>query len=277
MSNLSQADEAQLKAQLQDAVAACTERGLYQSAKWAAELLMSLPSSDDDADAGSVTDVDSPMSDAPPPHTPNAIRKDATELRLEAREANKYLLAKTYFDCREFDRCAAVFLPSTLPKDSIHTPSPPSARAKPKGRAKLGTPTKPKSKSKVVADATLQLSQRALFLALYAKYISGEKRMNEDSKMILGPEDGGVTANLELPGICAVLEAWFANLHASGRQPQGWLEYLYGVVLAKGKNEKLAMDYFVKSVHQCTYNWGAWQELIGLLGTPEEVTLSFPL
>jgi anaphase-promoting complex subunit 8 len=34
MSSLSQADEAQLKAQLQDAVMACTERCLYQSAKW---------------------------------------------------------------------------------------------------------------------------------------------------------------------------------------------------------------------------------------------------
>jgi anaphase-promoting complex subunit 8 len=71
--------------------------------------------------------------------------------------------------------------------------------------------------------------------------------------------------------LCAVLEEWFKNLPASGRHPQGWLEYLYGVVLAKGKNEKLAMDYFIRSVHQYTYNWGAWQELIGLLGTPEEV------
>jgi anaphase-promoting complex subunit 8 len=34
MGALSQADEAQLKAQLRDAVAACTERCLYHSAKW---------------------------------------------------------------------------------------------------------------------------------------------------------------------------------------------------------------------------------------------------
>ncbi|KAF2685246.1 TPR-like protein [Lentithecium fluviatile CBS 122367] len=264
MATLSQADEAQLKAQLQDAVVSCTERCLYQSAKWAAELLTSLPSADD---AGSVTDVDSPMSDAPPPHTPTTVPKDPTELRLEAREAHKYLLAKTYFDCREFDRCAAVFLPSTLPKGSIYAASPPSAKAKTKGKAKLGTPTKPK----IVADSTQALSQKSLFLALYAKYIAGEKRMNEDSKMILGPEDGGVTVNQELPGICAILETWFTNLPASGRQPQGWLEYLYGVVLAKGKNETLAMDYFIRSVHRCTFNWGAWQELIGLLGTAEEL------
>ena len=34
MGTLSQADEAQLKAQLQDAVISCTERCLYHSAKW---------------------------------------------------------------------------------------------------------------------------------------------------------------------------------------------------------------------------------------------------
>jgi len=34
MGTLSPADEAQLKAQLQDAVIGCTERCLYHSAKW---------------------------------------------------------------------------------------------------------------------------------------------------------------------------------------------------------------------------------------------------
>ncbi|KAF1962488.1 TPR-like protein [Byssothecium circinans] len=268
MATLSQADEAQLKAQLQDAVVSCTERCLYQSAKWAAELLNSLSSPDDD---GSVTDVDSPMSDAPP-HTPNAVPRDGTEQRLEARESHRYLLAKTYYDCREFDRCAAVFLPSAPSKSSMYTASPPPARAKQKGKAKMGTPTKPK----IVGDSIHGLSQKALFLALYARYIAGEKRMNEDSKMLLGPEDGGVTANQELSGICAILEEWFSKLPTSGRQSQGWLEYLYGIVLAKSKNEKLAMDYLIRSVHQYTYNWGAWQELISLLGNVEELNQIVP-
>jgi anaphase-promoting complex subunit 8 len=205
------------------------------------------------------------MSDAP--HSPNVIPKDASELRLEGRETHKYLLAKTYFDCREFDRCAAIFLPSNLPKGSIYTASPPPAKSKQKRKASQGTPTKPN----VSGDSIQGLSQKALFMALYARYIAGEKRMNEDSKMLLGPEDGGVTANTELPGICAILEEWFSNLAASGRQSQGWLEYLYGIVLAKSKNEKLAIDYFIRSVNQYTYNWGAWQELISLLGTIEEL------
>lgn len=132
----------------------------------------------------------------------------------------------------------------------------------------MSTPTKAKANHQSVQE----LSQKALFLALYAKYIGGEKRMNEDSEMILGPQDGGVTLNKELSGISAMLEDWFSNLQASGRQSQGWLEYLYGIVLAKGKNEKLALDYLIRSVHLYPYNWGAWQELTNLLGTAEEVS-----
>lgn len=233
----------------------------------AAELLTSLPPSDD---PGSDTDVDSPMSGATPPASPKNATKDPIELRLEAREAHKYLLAKTYFDCREYDRCAAVFLSGPLPRGSMLSTASPAAKMKQatKGKTRTGTPTKPKFQMASIST----LSQKSLFLALYAKYIAGEKRMNEDSEMILGPQDGGVTLNKELPGISAILEEWFTSLPNSGRQPQGWLEYLYGIVLSKGKNEKLAIEYLIKSVHLYTYNWGAWQELMTLLNTIEELS-----
>jgi anaphase-promoting complex subunit 8 len=210
------------------------------------------------------------MSDAARPQTPNAISRDATELRLEAREAHKFLLAKTYFDCREYDRCAAVFLPGPLPRGAVHAAYSPTAKATPKnapkGKARAST-------SSSTAELVAGLSQKSLFLALYAKYIVGERRMNEDSEMILGPQDGGVMLNKELSGISTILEQWFTDLPTSGRQPQGWLEYLYGIVLAKGKNEKLAIEYLLQSVQQYPYNWGAWQELTSLLGTNEEVSL----
>jgi anaphase-promoting complex subunit 8 len=212
------------------------------------------------------------MSDAPPPQTPvRTPPKDRIEAQLEAREIHKFLLAKTYFDCREYERCAAVFLPGTLPKGSINTSSPQSAKAKSaaKGKAKAGTPTK----AKFPLESISGLSQKALFLALYAKYISGEKRKDEESEMILGPQDGGVTMNKELNGISTILEEWFSSLASNGRQGQGWLEYLYGIVLAKGKNEKQAKQWFIRSVHLYPYNWGAWQELSSLFGTVEEVSL----
>lgn len=232
----------------------------------AAELLNSFPDSLDDA---SDTDIDSPMSDAQPPQTPYQTIKDATEARLEARESAKYLLAKTFFDCREFDRCAAVFLPHSLPKAPLNTPSPASKnKQSAKGKAKPSTPTKPN----VSIASTRNLSQKSLFLALYARFIAGERRMNEDSEMILGPQDGGVTTNKELIGISAILEEWFKNLATSGRQPQGWLEYLYGLVLAKSKNEELALQYLIESVNLCPYNWGAWQEMSDLFTSIEDVS-----
>lgn len=215
------------------------------------------------------------MSGHTPPQTPGPLARDATEQRLEAREAHRFLLAKTYFDCREYDRCAAVFLPGPLPKGAVHaTRSPaPTARAKhapdTKTRARTSAASTPASTANIVAG----LSQRSLFLALYAKYIVGERRMNEDSEMILGPQDGGVMLNKELPAISSILEQWFASLPASGRHPQGWLEYLYGIVLAKGKNDKLAVDYLLQSVQHYPYNWGAWQELAALLSTTEEVSI----
>jgi len=247
----------------------------------AAELLTSLPSSD--PDAGSDTDPDSPMNNAEPtpPSSPVVVttNTDAIERRLESQELHKYLLAKSYFDCREYDRCAAVFLPSKLPRGPMSTISP---------SKNIQTPSTPqKGKSKASTNPAIsprntlpRLSQKALFLALYAKYMSGEKRKDEDSEMILGPQDGGATVNKELVGLGRGLEGWFAARRKEGQPEeygQGWLEYLYGIVLAKGKNDEEAKRWFIRSVHLYPYNWGAWLELSELLGSVEEVCQSWSL
>lgn len=175
---------------------------------------------------------------------------------LEKREHHKYLLAKTYFNCREFDRCAAVFLPR-IPS----TPSSPPSAKKGKGPAKATS----------TASPLAGVSQKSLFLSIYAKYLSGEKRKDEESEMILGPSDGAVTQNKELNGISAILEQWFKERHSKGKDGGGWLEYLYGMILSKGKNEDLAKEWLIRSVSLCPFNWGAWQELQHLIGTIEEV------
>ncbi|KIW07050.1 uncharacterized protein PV09_01941 [Verruconis gallopava] len=265
MSKLSDAQVAELQFHLQGAVQSCIDRCLYQSAKWAAELLNSLPPSDD----GSDTEADSPT----PARSvkPASFEKPAVDLeeaRLESKEQHKYLLAKTFFDCREFDRCAAVFLPQTLPQvPKLASSSPPSAK-KGKGKAKTGnTPTKQKETDKVVRN----VSQRSLFLALYAKYLSGEKKKDEESEMILGPCDGPVTPNRQLNSISAVLEQYFSERHAENKNGGGWLEYLYGVVLAKAKDEEMAKEWLIQSVNIYPFNWGAWQELQNLIGSVEEL------
>ena len=228
------------------------------------------------------------MSDADVPHLHNAtpastatmpqLQLDPVEAQLEAREFSRYLLAKSFFDCKEYDRCAAVFLPPTLPKGPI-VPSSLSATKTPSRSTRDRTTLKGKSKltfphEKGVADlrdSVAGLSQKALFLALYSKYMAGEKRKNEESEMILGPADGGVTVNKELNGIGMILEDWFKWRSEKSSETQGWLEYLYGIVLLKGKNEEAAKQWLLRSVHIYPYNWGAWQELSSLIGTAEQV------
>lgn len=153
-----------------------------------------------------------------------------------------------------------MFLPMTLPKTQLTSPSS-SSNVNSKGKGPIHLP-------RTHPDAMLHLSQKALFLALYAKYMSGEKRKDEESEMILGPADGGPTINKELVGISTILQARLNSVEDG----QGWLEYLYGIVLSKGKNQEQAKQWLVKSVHSYSFNWGAWQELGSLLGSTDDVS-----
>lgn len=160
--------------------------------------------------------------------TPNP---DEAEAKLEALEFNKYLLAKTLFDCREFDRCTAVFLPDSL-LSSILSPkgedSPLSSQTKStKGKESL-IPSRYQPRPSILPD----ISQKSLFLALYAKVLSGEKRKDEDSEMVMGPQDLGSVVNKQLPVVSRYLQAWFDERKLSpddqtAEGSQGWLEYLY--------------------------------------------------
>ena len=220
--------------------------------------------------------------DTSTPLPPNfSCNADPEEARLEAQEYSKYLLAKSYFDCREYDRCASVFLPSSTSRVSLAETSP---------NPKLRTPIKSaKGKSKdgiqnstngtIPSHESLpHLSQKSLFLALYAKYMSGEKRKEEDSEMILGPADGTSSINRELVGLARILEGWFDDRAARGLDGsnQGWLEYLYGIVLAKGKTDNDARKWLIKSVQLFPFNWGAWLELSDILNNVEELQNVIP-
>ena len=206
---------------------------------------------------------------------------DFEEARLEAQEYSRYLLAKSYFDCREYDRCAAVFLPTNTARVSLAETSPNPKSQTPtksvKGKAKDERPSTIKG-AIPPRDSLPHLSQKSLFLALYAKYMSGEKRKEEDSEMILGPADGTSSVNRELVGLARNLDRWFADRAARGLEGsnQGWLEYLYGIVLAKGKTDSDARKWLIKSVQMFPFNWGAWLELSDLLNNVEELQIVIP-
>lgn len=201
---------------------------------------------------------------------------DPEEAALEAREINKYLLAKSFFDCREFDRCAAVFLPDTMlssvivASENMHQEA---AAATNRRKSSIPSPPSPSLKAPTKMP---KLSQKSLFLALYAKLMAGEKRKDEDIEMVMGPHDSGKTINKELVKINRFLHNWFEERDSVNTSPrdgsQGWLEYLYGVVLAKERNEKGAMDYLIRSVQAFPMNWGAWLEIANLINSSEEVS-----
>jgi anaphase-promoting complex subunit 8 len=155
---------------------------------------------------------------------------DPEEAQLEAKEINRYLLAKSFFDCREFDRCAAVFLPDTVLSGVLSTSTIKDnqnvSTRKGKGKGKEASSERINAEA---VPALPKLSQKSLFLALYAKYMSGEKKKDEDSEMVMGPQDGGNNVNKQLVTISRILEGWFQERTGSDGQVQGgqgWLEYL---------------------------------------------------
>jgi anaphase-promoting complex subunit 8 len=177
-------------------------------------------------------------------------------------------LAKSFFDCREYDRCAAVFLPVTRLRIPVEpTQTSPKSKAH-KGKERIPPPDEPISK---IEESLSKISQKSLFLSIYAKYLAGEKRRDEESEMILGPADGGMTMNKELPILIKLLGDYLKRQEEAQKNGGGWLEYLYGILLAKNKTEETAKEWFLRSVHMYPFNWGSWQELSNLLKTPDEV------
>lgn len=122
--------------------------------------------------------------------------------------------------------------------------------------------------SAVVANCR---SSKSRFLHLYAQYIAGEKRRDEESEMILGPLDTAATQNREIQSILSTLEAVFTEKGSDIGEDDAWLLYLYGIVLLKQKNDEEARASLIKSVNLYPYNWSAWLELGSTLGNLGDV------
>ncbi|CAG8526516.1 6670_t:CDS:10 [Acaulospora morrowiae] len=82
---------------LREAVINCSERGLYFAAKWAAETLDGLPTSDESSEEMKM-DIS---------HD-SFFQQKQKSTYLDRVEYDKYLLGKSYFDVKEFDRAAFV-------------------------------------------------------------------------------------------------------------------------------------------------------------------------
>ncbi|EPE27887.1 TPR-like protein [Glarea lozoyensis ATCC 20868] len=239
----------------------------------AAELLVSIPPPNEDSQPEDSQMTEVPI-DAAPPIVVSG-NQDPEEALLEAKEINQYLLAKSFFDCREYDRCAAVFLPDTVLSEILTAASLGTGQNVNTGKEKGKSKASSGRKSNAALPVPPRLSQKSMFLALYAKFMSGEKKKDEDSEMVMGPHDGGTAVNKQLVVISRYLKNWFdqhTNEAGDLIGGQGWLEYLYGMVLAKDKSEEEAMRWLMRSVHSYPMNWGCWLEMTSLIGRVDDLS-----
>ncbi|KAM9938580.1 hypothetical protein OXX80_001923 [Metschnikowia pulcherrima] len=196
--------------------------GLYHAAKWASEALNGL---------AHVTEPFEP----PTPETDASDEKDHF----------KFVLAKSYFDCKEFERAAHVL------KDCI--------------------------------------GGKALFLKLYATYISVDRRAAESvggasdlgaSPLgINGPghnnDDFAPEKKKDLAdGLSGRVGSIISEIESFHRKcpetPDAFLLFLEGLIYCKRKRYSLAQDHLLASLQVFPYNWSCWQELLSTFSTYEE-------
>ncbi|KAK0154937.1 Cell division cycle protein 23 [Merluccius polli] len=115
-------------------------------------------------------------------------------------------------------------------------------------------------------------SQKAYFLYMYSRYLSGEKKKDDETVDSLGPLEKGQVRNEAL----RELRVELSKKHGAG-ELDGFTLYLYGVVLRKLDLLKEAVEVFVEATHTLPLHWGAWLELCNLLTNIEMLkSLSLP-
>ncbi|XP_059030658.1 cell division cycle protein 23 homolog isoform X2 [Mustela nigripes] len=115
-------------------------------------------------------------------------------------------------------------------------------------------------------------SKKAYFLYMYSRYLSGEKKKDDETVDSLGPLEKGQVKNEAL----RELRVELSKKHQA-RELDGFGLYLYGVVLRKLDLVKEAIDVFVEATHVLPLHWGAWLELCNLITDKEMLKfLSLP-
>ncbi|GEQ71391.1 hypothetical protein JCM33374_g5074 [Metschnikowia sp. JCM 33374] len=218
-------DLASLRAELYAAASTLSDLNLYHAAKWASEALNGLAHVDQAFDFG------------PPPVAAH-----------DQHDHFRVVLAKTYFNCKEFERAAHVL------KDCS--------------------------------------SGNALFVKLYATYISVDKKSAEDSGGFMnlgvapgvvgggvsghaGPADDATERRKDLAdGLSGRLATIVSEIEAfhqrPGASPNAFLLFLEGIIYTKRKRFELAQELLVASLKVFPYNWSCWQELLSTFSTYDD-------
>nr|CAD7608857.1 unnamed protein product [Timema genevievae] len=230
-------DLKEIKKDLQRAIAECSERGLFNSTKWAykgpdSRIRMSV-----------VRKKSMPQSPYPLAEMNFAldnVKLDPSENVLPSsaylnNEADKFMLAKSYFDLKEFDsRFPTIQESGGLPillKTAEH----------------------------------LELDFYTSTLVIYQPRRS-ELRILIDSTT---PVDPSLTKAMRDLGMELRRDYKLRKL-------DGYGFYLYGIVMKKLNLQQEALVVMVEAVHKEPMHWGAWLELATLI-TDREKLLDFPM
>ncbi|KAI1763544.1 hypothetical protein GGR53DRAFT_531399 [Hypoxylon sp. FL1150] len=230
---------------LKQTAAECKERCLHQTSKWCSEMFHSMSelTATGDTQSGQHISI-------------VGLQTHRIDGDLERKEARRLGLATSFFNNREFRRCANVFLPVG---DTGEADMPP-------------------------ADATLEnhsfkslisrgISQKALFLALYGLFMAGEKQRIRQLGVPLAPSDTSTVVNRQMVYIKGVLKIWFQKTCVDPvlrTRRDGYLEYLYGMIFVRERNRDRAKSWLCQSVERNPWNWGAWLELSHLVDGKKE-------
>lgn len=207
--NKSMSQKHQLKVELYKAAGKLDDLCLYNSAKWVTEALQGLAESEE-------------------------LFEFTSEVTAK-EDRFLYMLAKNYFNCKEFERAA-------------HT-----------------------LRNCVSGDA--------LFLRLYAMYLSIDKKATEDT-------DGTINylhvqsmlkeGSTERPETVEELNSNLGkimgdiDLYHEKNDENAHLQFLAGIIYNKKKKHSMAQQRLFSSVKLFPYNWSCWQELIATIPTFEE-------
>ncbi|KAK3828161.1 MAG: anaphase promoting complex subunit 8 [Benniella sp.] len=96
-------DATEARVALREAIQACNERGLYSAARWAAEALNGLPLPEDTNSQEAIG-----QGYTSPYRKDLALSSDVSSNDTDLTEHDAYLMAKSFFDLKEYDRCASV-------------------------------------------------------------------------------------------------------------------------------------------------------------------------
>uniref|UniRef100_A0A060TJS3 ARAD1D49126p n=1 Tax=Blastobotrys adeninivorans TaxID=409370 RepID=A0A060TJS3_BLAAD len=101
-------------------------------------------------------------------------------------------------------------------------------------------------------------SPLSVFLRLYSKYISGEKKKDEDR--------GGVMTAKDVRTPNCYTDEILRDLESSAHfKSDPFLLYLYGVLMRQQGNDEAAITALLESVNLFPYNWSAWQDLLACI------------